>query len=1007
MPAPDGARYTSGVITRALAAALVGALAAGAARAEALVSRWSPGPAISGRERHVALAAGSTLLVAGGSAGGAALTSVQVSLLGPGGVPGQWTDAPPLPAARTRACGVVIGSSLLIAGGADAAGALRSEIFQATLGADGKPGAWTQVATLPADRADHGCAALGGRLMVAGGTTGAAAGAGATDLFWNQTAGDLTTWASTATLPQALPAASLLAIGGGTGLLALDAGSSAALVTTADANHLPRGWTQSAAFPAQRAGVAFAAGEVDVIGLGGQIGIAITGEVRSAPLSSSAAGVAAGAWSLESRSLGPAAFGAAVALGGRVYFTGGLAPDGVDSGTVSYARLEDLPGTPALLAITAAPPVVAVGTTFSATVTVRDAAGNAATGAELPVTLALAAGTSVKLVGALNATTVGHVATFSGLSLDAEGSVALVATSPGLTGAASGPIIAYVAFDSSAQAAEGFGCSAGGGSFGALLGLLALLLLRRQRRASHGSHGPARALGALALAFSLLGPAQASAQAAPAAPRPKLTPDQLAKAKAANEEGNRQLAAGHFAEAVSAFEEALAIVRSPSVIYSLAETHRRAGHKDPAIAHYREYVEVAPKGPQRGEAERMLAQLGAPIAAASLPAAAPPPAMVAAPVAPPRAPVPAPAPAHAPAPVAASPAAPAQPGTTSIAAPPPAPVHAAAAAPVAAPPVTQAAAPTAAAAPELVGPTGPPSKADIAKARALDAEGKRAAADGRADEAARAFLQAFALTGSPTAIFNAADAHRAAGHREEALRLYRECAARAKSGTLRNEAEAMVARLSGAPAAAPAKPPAAVAVAPAPPPERFAAPPVSGHEPSAAPHGQPPETSSRQWSSPCDHRFDDGPPYCSSRFLVDTSLAADPSNKAVGGQVLFGVHFAPGESGFQWALAGGVSLAQRPGLIVEGSRMLFATAVHDRSGSMNAAQPAFSLAAEARLRVAPLSGGLALGGGAGLQARTWIAGPLSATCGLAVELIHAPAGTIVAPLLLVGLRADL
>jgi hypothetical protein len=57
--------------------------------------------------------------------------------------------------------------------------------------------------------------------------------------------------------------------------------------------------------------------------------------------------------------------------------------------------------------------------------------------------------------------------------------------------------------------------------------------------------------------------------------------------------------------------------------------------------------------------------------------------------------------------------------------------------------------------------------------------------------------------------------------------------------------------------------------------------------------------------------------------------------------------------------------------------------------------------------VSPLTGGLALGGGAGLQARMWLGGPLTALASAAFEAVHAPAGTAMAPLLLVGLRLDL
>ena len=39
-------------------------------------------------------------------------------------------------------------------------------------------------------------------------------------------------------------------------------------------------------------------------------------------------------------------------------------------------------------------------------------------------------------------------------------------------------------------------------------------------------------------------------------------------------------------------------MRSPSVVFSLADTHRRAGHKEAAAEKYREYLVLAPKGPK-------------------------------------------------------------------------------------------------------------------------------------------------------------------------------------------------------------------------------------------------------------------------------------------------------------------------------------------------------------------------------------------------------------------------
>ena len=146
-----------------------------------------------------------------------------------------------------------------------------------------------------------------------------------------------------------------------------------------------------------------------------------------------------------------------------------------------------------------------------------------------------------------------------------------------------------------------------------------------------------------------------------------------------------------------------------------------------------------------------------------------------------------------------------------------------------------------------------------------------------------------------------------------------------------------------------------------------------------------------------------GAPGCSSRLLIDALLAAAPSQSAVGGELLLGVRRSLDSFDNDWTVALGVALAQKPGLLLQVGHTLYASARQDNTDEHRS----FSLGAALRGRVSPLKGGLALGGGAGLQARSWLGGPVSVVASVAFEAVHAPAGTAMAPLLLVGLRLDL
>lgn len=88
---------------------------------------------------------------------------------------------------------------------------------------------------------------------------------------------------------------------------------------------------------------------------------------------------------------------------------------------------------------------------------------------------------------------------------------------------------------------------------------------------------------------------------------------------------------------------------------------------------------------------------------------------------------------------------------------------------------------------------------DSAELRAHLEKGKAAFGLGRFAEAAQEYEVAFALKPTPTLLYNAAQAHRMAGHKERALELYQSyLRLYSKNGANRSESEQHVANLSAA-----------------------------------------------------------------------------------------------------------------------------------------------------------------------------------------------------------------
>jgi hypothetical protein len=97
--------------------------------------------------------------------------------------------------------------------------------------------------------------------------------------------------------------------------------------------------------------------------------------------------------------------------------------------------------------------------------------------------------------------------------------------------------------------------------------------------------------------------------------------------------GARAYAAGKYAPAIRAFEEAYRIDPRPGLVFSIAQAYRRQYFIDKAkenlsqaIQHYRQYLELDPEGARRGDSAEALSELE-PLAGKLTPAeaAAPPP----------------------------------------------------------------------------------------------------------------------------------------------------------------------------------------------------------------------------------------------------------------------------------------------------------------------------------------------------------------------------------------------
>ncbi len=87
--------------------------------------------------------------------------------------------------------------------------------------------------------------------------------------------------------------------------------------------------------------------------------------------------------------------------------------------------------------------------------------------------------------------------------------------------------------------------------------------------------------------------------------------------------GNAHYEAGRYGEAEHAFREAYALSGRSGFLWNMAQCARLAGESRRALALYRRYLDAAPDGGQRAEAERWIAMLEAQQSAARSPVPAP------------------------------------------------------------------------------------------------------------------------------------------------------------------------------------------------------------------------------------------------------------------------------------------------------------------------------------------------------------------------------------------------
>lgn len=146
--------------------------------ADGSLGAWSAQPALPQQIRSHALAAspdGSYLYVVGGWDGQRRRSDIwRAALTADGSVIG-WTKIGDYPSAVANHDAYVVGHRLYVVGGTGSAGQALSNVYFASIQANGALGTWTPVRDLPEGRHNHSVAAYNNRLYVVGGAVGSAA----------------------------------------------------------------------------------------------------------------------------------------------------------------------------------------------------------------------------------------------------------------------------------------------------------------------------------------------------------------------------------------------------------------------------------------------------------------------------------------------------------------------------------------------------------------------------------------------------------------------------------------------------------------------------------------------------------------------------------------------------------------------------------------------------------------------------------------------------------------
>jgi tetratricopeptide (TPR) repeat protein len=96
-------------------------------------------------------------------------------------------------------------------------------------------------------------------------------------------------------------------------------------------------------------------------------------------------------------------------------------------------------------------------------------------------------------------------------------------------------------------------------------------------------------------------------------------------AKAHFDRGVVEYNLGRFPAAIVEFEQAYEIDHAPSILYNIAQSHKKQGNKEKALFFYRRYLEQAPDAPNRAEVEQRVKELSAAVEKAPPPPVSPPP----------------------------------------------------------------------------------------------------------------------------------------------------------------------------------------------------------------------------------------------------------------------------------------------------------------------------------------------------------------------------------------------